>query len=147
MLGMPFEIITMLGSGILSGVLALWSQNLKAKAQSHQFMVERLSAERAATQDAREYGHKNQGFSFTRRTIAILAVFAVIVLPKLAALFGDVGVTVGYTEFNPGFWFFTEGQEVIKWRVASGFVITPLDTHFLSAVAGLYFGSSVVKNA
>jgi len=28
-----------------------------------------------------------------------------------------------------------------------GLVITPLDTHLVSAITGLYFGASMVKNA
>jgi hypothetical protein len=43
--------------------------------------------------------------------------------------------------------FFTEGKELIKWQSLKGLVITPLDTHLLSAIVGLYFGASMVKNA
>ena len=38
---------------------------------------------------------------------------------------------------------FTEGKEVLTWHVAKGFVITPLDTHLVSAIIGLYFGGSL----
>jgi hypothetical protein len=31
--GLPLELITMLGSGLLSGVMTMWSQSQKAKAR------------------------------------------------------------------------------------------------------------------
>ena len=58
----------------------------------------------------------------------------------------DLDVYVGYTQFNPGF-LFLEGKEVVEWKQLKGLVITPLDTHLLSAIVGLYFGASIVKNA
>lgn len=143
----PMEIITLLGSGLLTGIMTLWSQSLKAKKQQADIQLALLAKEKEMVDAARQFGAKNPGFSFTRRTLAIMSVFAVIVLPKLAALWGLPPVTVGYTEFDPGFWFFTEGKDVIKWVTATGFVLTPLDTHFCAAVAGMYFGSSSVKNA
>lgn len=147
MVGIPLELITMFSSAILGGVMTLWSMSLKAKAQAHSQLMDKVGIEAKRQDAARTYGGKDEKFSFTRRTLAIMAVFSVIVLPKLAALWGLPPVTVGYTEFDPGFWFFTEGKDVIKWITATGFVITPLDTHFCSAVAGLYFGSSTVRNA
>ena len=30
-MGFPLELVTMLGSGLLSGVMAIWSQSMKAK--------------------------------------------------------------------------------------------------------------------
>ena len=78
-----------------------------------------------------------------------MAVFAVIVWPKAVAVFWpEIPVNVGYTEFNPGALFgLFEGSEEIKWQSLKGLVITPLDTHLLSAIVGLYFGASMVKNA
>lgn len=144
----PLELFTMIGSGLLSGLMSIWSMSLKTKAASHTQMVEALAARGRLVQDAREHGAKDKQFSFTRRVLAITSVGAVIVLPKLAALlWPEIPVTVGYTEFKPGFWFFTEGKDVIRWVTANGLTITPLDTHFVSAVAGLYFGASVVRNA
>ena len=36
-------------------------------------------------------------------------------------------------------------DEAIKWKYAQGFVITPLDTHIVSAIVGLYFGAGFTK--
>lgn len=142
---LPLELITMLGSGLLSGVMTLWGMKLKAEAQRQDYMLKAMRQTKSMVDDARKFNTKEA--SFTRRVIAISAVMAIIVLPKIAALFSNVPVLVGYTEFDPGFWFFTEGREIIKWQPAAGFVITPLDTHLVSAICGLYFGSSIVRKA
>ena len=145
-MGIPFELITMLGSGLLSGVMTLWSQNQKSKQEAFQRAIDGLAAQSQATDLARRY--ENKGFQVTRRIIALSAVGAIIVWPKVIAVFWpEIPVTIGYTEWNPGFLFITEGKELVKWQALKGLVITPLDTHLLSAIVGLYFGASMVKNA
>jgi hypothetical protein len=58
----------------------------------------------------------------------------------------EVGVYVGYTEATGGLWNWLFGPEdSIKWKYAQGFVITPLDTHIVSAIVGLYFGAGFTK--
>ena len=75
------------------------------------------------------------------------AVGAIVIWPKVIAVFWpEVGVTVGYTQWSPGFLFFDGADDTI-WHTMKGLVITPLDTHLLSAIVGLYFGASMVKNA
>lgn len=146
--GIPLEVFTMLGSSLLSGLMTIWSQSIKAKQAHHEMMIDTMKTNAGIVQQARQYGTRNPKFEFTRRTIAIMTVFAVVLLPKLAALFFPlVPVEVGYTEFHPGFWFFTSDHVAIAWHAARGFVITPLDTNLMAAIAGLYFGASVVKNA
>lgn len=146
MVGIPLELVTMLGSGVLSGVMTLWSQSLKAKQEQHNMLIDTIKVTNAGVEAARK--EQNPKIQLTRRIIALTAVFSIILLPKLAALFmPSLNVLVGYTEWNPGFWFFTDGAEQIKWMAYNGLVITPLDTHLMSAIVGLYFGASVVKNA
>jgi len=136
----------MLGSGLMSGLMTLWSQSQKAKQAAFDRAITGLSAQSEATDLARRY--ENTGFQVTRRIIALSAVFAVIVWPKIVpVLFPDMTVIVGYTQWNPGFLFFTEGSEAVTWQHMRGLVLTPLDTHLLSAIVGLYFGASMVKNA
>ena len=40
-----------------------------------------------------------------------------------------------------------KGKDVMQWvpMAHKGIVITPLDTHLMSAIIGLYFGGSLVK--
>ena len=144
-MGIPFELITMLGSGLLSGLLTIWGQSMKSKQEAFQRSIDGLAAQSKATDLARRY--ENRGFQFTRRFIAISAVCAIVLLPKITAVFfPEVDVIVGDTQWNPGFLFF-DGSDDTVWQSMKGLVITPLDTHLLSAIVGLYFGASMVKNA
>jgi hypothetical protein len=144
-MGIPFELITMLGSGLLGGLMTIWGQSQKAKQDAFQRSIDGLAAQSEATDLARRY--ENKGFQITRRVIALGAVGAIVIWPKIIAVFWpEVAVTVGYTEWSPGFLFF-EGNDDVKWQSLQGLVITPLDTHLLSAIVGLYFGASMVKNA
>ncbi len=142
---MPFEMITMLGSTILGGVMSIWSQSIKAKQAEQKMLLQRAKVQTKAFKEAREYG--NEGFQWTRRIIALSAVFAIVVFPKILPLIDpEANIIVGYLQFKPGFLFF-EGKEVLKWEVLSarGLVLTPLDTNLVSAIIGLYFGGSLVK--
>ena len=142
---MPFEMITMLGSTVLGGLMSIWSQSIKAKQAEQKMLLQRAEVQTAAFKEAREYD--NVGFQWTRRIIALTAIFAIVVLPKILPLIDpQAQVIVGYTEWNPGFLFF-EGKDVIKWvpMAHRGIVITPLDTNLVAAIIGLYFGGSLVK--
>ena len=140
----PFEIITMLGSTIISSLLSLWSQKLKAKQKEQELLITRGKFQLEAIESARNVD--NKGFQWTRRIIALSSIIEIVILPKIVAVYyPSVDVTVGYTVFNPGFLFFTEGREVFEWITFQGLVITQLDTNLVSAIIGMYFGGSLVK--
>ena len=142
---MPFEMITMLGSTLLGGVMSIWSQSIKAKQAEQKMLIQRAEVQQQGFKEAREYN--NEGFQWTRRIIALTAVFAIVLLPKLMPVFSpDTSVIVGYLEFRPSFFFIPE-KEIMKWVTLSSnsLVITPLDTNLVSAIIGLYFGGSLVK--
>ena len=142
---MPFEIVTLLGSGLMGGLMTIWGQSLKAKQLSHTMLMEKAGLQLKGWKEAREYN--SSGFQWTRRTIAVSVVFAIIILPKLIAAFKpELSVTVGWTEFHPGF-LFIPGKDVTVWREVSGFIITPLDTHIVAAIVGLYYGGSIIRNS
>ena len=143
-MGFPFEIITMLGSTLLSSLLSIWSQSRKAKEEQQKLLITRGEFEMKAIKAGRDV--KDKGFAWTRRIIALTSIFAIVLLPKLVAVFyPDVDVTVGFTNWRPGFMFFREGREVFEWVTFQGLVITQLDTNLVSAIIGMYFGGSLVK--
>ena len=143
--GIPLELITMLGSGLLGGIMTLWSQSMKSKQEAFQRAIDGLAAQSKATDMARRY--ENHGFQVTRRIIALSAIGAIIVWPKVVPIFWpEIQVVVGWTQWNPGFLFFGGSEETV-WKTMTGLVLTPLDTHLVSAIVGLYFGASIVKNA
>ena len=141
--GLPVEMITMLGSSILGGVMSIWSQSIKAKQEEQKMLLARANTQMKFVEKARTY--ENKGFQFTRRIIALSAVFAIIVWPKVVPVFFDTSVWLTWTELSRGFLFLIEKKEVVMDKEFFGIVITPLDTHLMSAIVGLYFGGSLVK--
>jgi len=147
MFGLPLELITMLFSTILGGVMSIWGQSNKSKAEQNKMLLSRANFQAEQVNTARDAGKTDSHFAWTRRLIALSAVFSIIVLPKVVAVwYPEVNVIVGYTEVQGGFtnWLFGP-EEAIKWITAKGFVITPLDTHIVSAIIGLYFGAGFTK--
>ena len=147
MFGLPLELITMLFSTVLGAVMSIWGQSMKAKEASNRMLLERANFRKEAVAEARNAGKEDKHFAWTRRLIALSAVFSIIVLPKIVAVwYPEVSVYVGYTEATGGFWNWMFGpDEAIQWKMAQGFVITPLDTHIVSAIVGLYFGAGFTK--
>lgn len=142
---LPMELITFLGSTVLAAVLKIWGMKQQAKQEQHSMMMQALGAKMEERTEIR--ANTDKGFTWTRRTIALAAVFSVIVLPKIAAImFPYLPVTVGWTEWVPGFWPFVDGSDKLTWHVAKGLVITPMDTQLVSAIAGLYFGGSLAAH-
>jgi|TARA_Y100000401_G_scaffold41574_1_gene31616 hypothetical protein len=141
--GLPVEMLTMLGSSLLGGMMTIWGQKAKERANQQKMLLARGKFQMDEINKAREYD--NKGFQWTRRIIALTAVFFIIAFPKLVPVFSDVNVVLTWTEFEPGFWFLIDKKEVVMDKVFNGVIITPLDTHLMSAIIGLYFGGSLVK--
>ena len=141
--GLPVEMLTMLGSSLLGGMMTIWGQKAKERANQQKMLLARGKFKMDEINKAREFD--NKGFQWTRRIIALTAVFFIIAFPKLVPVFTDVNVVLTWTEFEPGFWFLIDKKEVVMDKVFNGVIITPLDTHLRSAIIGLYFGGSLVK--
>ena len=136
----------MLASTVLGGLMSVWAESRKAKAESQKLLITRGEFNLKAAKQARDYGLKDKGFAWTRRIIALTSIFAIVVFPKIVAVYyPDVAVTIGYTNWNPGFLFLREGREVFEWITFQGLVITQLDTNLVSAIIGMYFGGSLAK--
>ena len=145
-MGFPFEIITMLASTVLGGLMSVWAESRKAKAEAQKLLIARGEFEMKARKQSIEAGLADKGFAWTRRIIALTSIFAIVVFPKLVAVYyPEVAVTIGYTNWNPGFMFFREGREVFEWITFQGLVITQLDTNLVSAIIGMYFGGSLAN--
>ena len=124
-MGIPMELISMGASTVLGGILGIMAQASKDKAEQQKMLMTRADFQSKQFDKARNV--TDQFTKNTRRYIALMCVMAIIVLPKLAPFIDpNIDIFVGYTE------------ETIK-------VITPLDTHVVSSIIGLYFGGSLVR--
>ena len=95
MFGLPVEMITMLGSSVLGGVMTVWGQSIKAKQEEQKLLIARADAQMAHIEKARTY--ENSGFQWTRRIIALTAVFFIIVWPKIVPVMFDTSVFLKWT--------------------------------------------------
>jgi hypothetical protein len=139
------ELLSMLTSTVLGGVLSIMAQKSKDKADQQNMLMQRAKFQSEQFDKARAVDDpftKN-----TRRVIAIVAVFAILVIPKLAPFIDpSMPIYVGYTEtVSHGFWIFASDIDMTQWKPMTGLVITPLDTHVVSSIIGLYFGGSLVR--
>lgn len=126
----PLEVLTMGASALIGGVL----KALDAKAKAQRDMLSALNQNALARSNA-----GSASYQFTRRTIALTVTFAVILLPKLAALAG-MPVTYGSMEEVSYLWGLFGNSGGLVWYTVGGIPITPLDTHAFASIIGLYFG-------
>jgi len=130
MIPIPLEVLTMGASALIGGVLKI----MDARSQANDRMLAALNKD---AHDRASLG--TEGYRFTRRTIALTVTFAVILLPKLAALSG-MPVTYSSTEEVSFLWGLFGNSGGLVWYTVGGMPITPLDSHAFSAIVGLYFG-------
>lgn len=142
----PIELVSMLISTILGGILSIMAQKAKDKADEQKMLLQRAEFQSQQFDKARAVDDpftKN-----TRRWIALIAVVSILVIPKLAPFINpDLTIYVGYTEeVMQGWWIFASSTDMTQWKPMTGaLVITPLDTHVVSSIVGLYFGGSLVR--
>tara|TARA_A100000172_G_scaffold71157_1_gene51663 strand:- start:367 stop:804 length:438 start_codon:yes stop_codon:yes gene_type:complete len=144
-MGIPMELLSMGASTIIGGALSIMAQKAQDKADEQKSLMARAGFQAAQFDKARNV--QDPFTKNTRRWIALMCVMAIIVLPKLAPFIDpSLNIFVGYTEaVSSGFWIFSSSTDMTLWKPLDGLVITPLDTHVVSSIIGLYFGGSLVR--
>lgn len=139
------ELISMGASTVLGGILSIMAQKAKDQADAQKSLMQRAGFQAEQFDKARNV--QDPFTKHTRRWIALMCVMAIIVLPKLAPFIDpSMNIFVGYTEaVSSGFWIFSSSTDMTLWKPLDGLVITPLDTHVVSSIIGLYFGGSLVR--
>lgn len=143
-MSIPTELLTLMATSSFSAIMKLMGMAADSRRYERLYVLQALNASSSIIDEARRY--ENRGFQWTRRIIALCAVFFIIAFPKIVPLL-KTGVTVyyGYPQASRGFLWFFQSIEKIQWVQMQGIGITPLDTHLLSAIIGLYFGGSLVS--
>ena len=139
------EIVVLLVSTVLGAAIKLWGKAQEDKREDKRMTLQLIDRQAQIAKEAREY--ENKGFQVTRRIIALTITFFVVAFPMLITIYDPImPITVGYTEFRPGF-LFIQGKEVMVWKeiTGGGILLTPMHTQLMAAVTGLYFGASTVS--
>ena len=67
--GLPVEMITMLGSSLLGGVMSIWGQSIKAKQEEQKMLLARAETQMSFVDKARTY--ENKGFQWINKKLWI----------------------------------------------------------------------------
>ena len=67
--GLPVEMITMLGSSVLGGVMSIWSQSIKAKQDEQKMLLARADKQMSFVEKARTYENKDFSHFCSHRKI------------------------------------------------------------------------------
>tara|TARA_B100000686_G_scaffold278800_1_gene299034 strand:- start:155 stop:586 length:432 start_codon:yes stop_codon:yes gene_type:complete len=140
----PMELISMLGSTVLGGVMSIMAQKGQAEAERQKMLMARANFAARQTDKARAVSDPHT--KHTRRWIALMCVFSIIVIPIVAPIFTDV--TVAYqiiTEMESGWWIFGSSYETSVWKEGNTIFITSLQSHTIFSIIGLYFGGSLTR--
>jgi hypothetical protein len=130
--GLPVEMITMLGSSLLGGFMSIWGQSIKAKQEEQKMLLARAESQMSFIEKARTYD--NKGFQWTRRIIALTAVFFIIAWPKLVPVLFNTPVILTWTE--------SDGTRGGFATIGYGHKITPDDNYKI----GTMYSESDLEN-
>ena len=134
----------MLGSTVLGGVMSIMAQKGQAEAERQKMLMARADFAAKQTDKAREI--KDPHTKHTRRWIALMCVFSIIVVPIVAPIFTDVNVAYQIvTEADSGWWIFGSSYETSVWKEGNSIFITNLQSHTIFSIIGLYFGGSLTR--
>ena len=140
----PMELLSMLASTVLGGVMSIMAQKAQAQAEREKALMVRAKFAAAQTDKARAVSDTHT--KHTRRWIALMCVFSIIVVPILAPIFTDVTVIYQVvTEADSGWWIFGSSYETTVWKEGTGIFITSLQSHTIFSIIGLYFGGSLTR--
>jgi len=140
----PMELISMLGSTVLGGVMSIMAQKGQAEQEKQKMLMQRAGFAAKQTDKARNV--KDAHTKHTRRWIALMCVFSIIVVPIIAPIFTDVNVIYQIvTEADSGWWIFGSTYETSVWKEGNSIFITNLQSHTIFSIIGLYFGGSLTR--
>jgi hypothetical protein len=138
------ELISMLGSTVLGGVMSILAQKGQAEQEKQKMLMQRAGFAAKQTDKARDV--KDAHTKHTRRWIALMCVFSIIVVPIMAPIFTDVNVIYQIvTEADSGWWIFGSTYETSVWKEGNSIFITNLQSHTIFSIIGLYFGGSLTR--
>ena len=140
----PMELISMLGSTVLGGIMSIMAQKGQAEQEKQKMLMQRAGFAAKQTDKARNV--KDAHTKHTRRWIALMCVFSIIVVPIVAPIFTDVNVIYQIiTEQDSGWWIFGSTYETSIWKEGNSIFITNLQSHTIFSIIGLYFGGSLTR--
>ena len=138
-------VTTLLGGSILGFVTTLIGQIVKAKGEQQKMMIAGLQAKADIVQRARDHGKTDRTFAWTRRVIALICVFVIVVVPFVAPLFDNPVMVSFVLDGGLNLPFIWEAQNNVQWQEVKGIPLAPMYMHTLAAIIAFYYGSSAAR--
>lgn len=145
-MGLPLELLTMAGSTGAAFTMKLVGAWMENKSEERKLL---LTQQRMEVEQHKLLVQQGGGFAVTRRFIAVTAVLALLVWPKLAAFFGQP-VYVPYldittTKFLFGVFEYTD--QTGGYRTFLGVPMFEWDKHILISIVGFYMGQTLARKS
>ena len=140
----PMEFLSRLAYTVLGCVMAIMAQKGQAEQERQKMLMQRANFAAKQTDKARNVTDNHT--KHTRRWIALMCVFSIIVVPIVAPIFTDVNVAYQIvTEADSGWWIFGSTYETSYFEQGNTVFITNLQSHTIFSIIGLYFGGSLTR--
>ena len=140
-LGLPIELLTMLGSSLFSGIMTLYAQKSKDEAD---FRMHALKSREQQYSNQIEQMKVDKGFSFTRRALAFIIVVGAMLAIFLPSLL-NIPTVIELTSSSEGLFGLIK-DTTTTFTTIDGFVTPEWIKHAMLSIVGLYFGNAMVKN-
>lgn len=148
-----FEIINAVGSLILGGVMTIWSQAMKDRAQQQEWLIQRAKLGEESVENARKHEASWKGFYWVRSAIALIVVSYFFLVPSLVVFVDGVQVVIGYYDTARGFWPWSSDFESVTWVKVGAtlpdkvMVYDPVRNNVLISIISMYFGNQFARRA
>ena len=143
MFGLPMEVISMIGSTLLGGVMTMWGQAAKDKQDQFKMMMQRNEQIEQGVQAARD--NKDPFAAWTRRIIALTMIFGSLAIIFAAPLMETVTNVPVERQEGFKFLFWDTTRTVIEYVQLKGFVVPEWLHIVVLNIVGFYFGAAAMQ--
>jgi len=141
---MSFEILNLLGSSLLGGIMQIMGARANAQQEQQKMLMMQNKFVEESRDKVRKMGNPNF-FAMTRRIIALTCIFSIILLPMIAGIFQvPIYIQTEVTTGSDWFLFSTESTQMI-WKEINGMPFLEMHKNVVISIIGLYMGSSISK--
>ena len=143
MFGRPMEVISMVGSTLLGGVMTMWGQAAKDKQDQFKMLIQQNKQIEESVQSAREM--RDPFAAWTRRIIALTMIFGSLAIIFAAPLMETVTNVPVERQEGFKFLFMDFTHTVTEYVQLKGFVVPEWLHIVVLNIVGFYFGSAAMQ--
>jgi len=143
MFGLPIEVISMVGSTLLGGVMTMWGQSAKDKQDQFKMLMQKNEQVEQSVQNARQMS--DPFAAWTRRIIALTMIFGSLAIIFAAPMMDTVTNVPVERQEGFKFLFLDFTHTVTEYVQLSGFVVPEWLHIVVLNIVGFYFGAAAMQ--